>query len=201
MVMRGSVYVPTLSFLLSDAQPTWRALEGEPDPRTRRRRERQRDEARDELIRIYTEAESTGALETLAPSIKELCERWATENEGHLPKRKGGAPRDDHFRLTIHVAAIQALAAIPEPSRTKGFTDRTLRDVAARVGRSYESVRNIFYDPDPDWQRAAAVEWSRVQHDAEAGGVEVPLVDLRPEKIPKRPAVRRRRTRPKAKAP
>jgi hypothetical protein len=51
--------------------------------------------------------------------------------------------------------------------RERGNVDRALREVAERVQAKrkhdrdyYEYVRDIHYDPDPDWRRAVAVEWT-----------------------------------------
>jgi len=185
MAERGHRDVPILAVLLRDAQPRWVEIEGESDARKREERHRAFDIARDELVRFYSEAETDGRLAELDPRIRALCEEWMAENGGLLPRRKGGAPRDEHFRMMLHMAVRHRIA-----TGTSRTADHALHTVAEQAGRSYELVRAIFYDPDPEWQRAAAAEWARLNY--EAGGQPMAPVDAKPKAVYR---VERRRKR------
>ncbi len=176
MAERGNRYIPSLPFLLRDAQPTYWELEGEPDARRRKENERRRDVARDELLRRYVEAEAASQLDELPRSIRELVEDWRRENGGELPRRKGGAPADPHWRMSIHLAAKQAVDSGVHEGRGAIASLEALADEACL---SYESVRGVYYDKDPEWRRAVKAEIARRECEASQGFPNEP-VNLRP---------------------
>ena len=189
MAERGNRHVPELPILLRDAQPRWAEIEGEADPRERKRREDARDFARLELIRLYLLAEDGGKLAELDPRVRDLCERWRAENGGRFPSSKGGAPRDEHYRMALHVAALQEI----EEAEGKGKIGRALHAVAAAAGRTYELVRGIFYDLDPQWQEAANAELSRRKFEGDPSQ----RIDPKPLQVKREPTPKPRRRRPR----
>jgi hypothetical protein len=152
-------YIPEISTLLRDAEPTWAEIEGEQDPRKRRDRERARDVANDELLSMYRDAEKRDALDQLDYRVRVHCEQLRERNGGKLPTRKGGRPFNEHQRLLIAVAVREAISA--QTSKRKNVA-RAIRDVferyRARFNISIETIRDLHYDRDPEWQRTVAAE-------------------------------------------
>jgi hypothetical protein len=176
MAERGNRYVPSLATLIRDAQPTYSEIDGEPDIKKRTANERRRDIARDEILRRYKEAETAGRLDTLDRAILDLCEEWRRQNGGVLPRRKGGAPADPHWRMMAFLAAREAVEA--------GKIDKrgllaSLRALAERSGVEFDSIKGIYYDRDPMWLCEVKVELHRRERAAQAGFPEPPI-DLKP---------------------
>jgi hypothetical protein len=76
-------------------------------------------------------------------------------NHGRLPDPKGGRPTDEHRRLLI---AAHVREAIASHSGKWGSVELALKQVAKDDGVSYEYVREIHYDRDPEWRRVVDVE-------------------------------------------
>ena len=146
---RGTKYYSEVATLLRDAEPRWAEIEGQSDPR-KRQNERARDLAIDELVLMYRDAVKLRALEWLDPRITFFCERLKDRNGGRLPTPKGGRPRNLHRRLLIEMAVIEAIEA---EAGKRGAVERAMRRAAERFGIKYRRVREIHYDPDPDWKR------------------------------------------------
>jgi len=150
-----------LQVLMRDAQPTWHEIEGEPNEYKRKDRERARDTAIDVLIRIVRtkrfQGKTLGALEQLRVNnfIRELMAR----NGGGLPKPKGGRPQEHPRRLRI---VGEVLSEVTES------TNAALLNVAARLGMSYDYVKECYYDPEgllpAKAERAFIEENSEIEH-------------------------------------
>ena len=144
---KGRAYVPELSILLRDAAPLTSELEGS-DLALVKEAGRRRDIARDILFGRYRDAAAAGTLDQLNAGVRSLCEEMKRSNAGHLPKRKGGRPGDQDFRLTVWLRAHDAI---------KGGSGavKALREVAASLSppRTYEHVRDIWYDRTAAWTR------------------------------------------------
>jgi hypothetical protein len=138
---KGEAYVPELAILLRDAQPIARELG---DPVAMRRCEL----ARDELFRVYRDAERAGAVAALDPGARMFCEDVKRANGGKLPPRKGGRPKDEHRRLGICQKVQQRI-------NDGGGVVESLKAVSEgeKPPLPCETVRDIWYDPDPAWQR------------------------------------------------
>lgn len=153
--------------LLRDAQPTYREIEGEPEPRKRRQAERARDLAIDRLIKMYREAKKAGKLGQLDFRVRTFCEELKKRNHGQLPKAKGGRPTAEHRRLLI---AVHLQSAIERRGEKHGSKEQAFKEIAAnddlfdqrrrspQWATRYEYVKEIYYDSDPDFRRAVAVE-------------------------------------------
>jgi hypothetical protein len=152
---KGTKYTRELPLLLRDAQPTWREIEGEPNAQRRRERIRARDLAYGELIKIYRDAERCGAVCRLDIRVRSFCEAVMARNRGRLPTPKGGRPADQHRRLLLAVKIHEEIRA---RGKKWGSVESALNDVAARLGVSYDHLRDIYYDPDPEWRAAVEVE-------------------------------------------
>ena len=155
--------LPEISVLLRHAQPLHKEIEGETDSRARRERERARDFARDCLFKMYRYAEKRGKLGDLDIRVRFFCEQLRLHNDGILPRAKGGRPVSDHRRLLIAVHVHQEIEAL---GRKKGSVEKALKHVAEDDGVSYEYVREIHYDRDPEWRRIVAVELARRKFEA-----------------------------------
>ena len=162
---KGPKYTRELGTLLRDALPTWWELEGELDPRKRRKNERAYELAMDDLLPIYNHHERLGTLHELDPQVRIVCEQWKQRcnRAGVLPKRKGGRPSvDEHRNLLIVVAVEEALAA--QKGKRKNVTQaiqhvsHTLVIDGKRVHMPPATIRDIYYNPDPEWRRAVKVE-------------------------------------------
>jgi hypothetical protein len=151
---KGTKYDSDVAILLRDAEPKWAEIEGQPDPRKRHENERARDLAIDELVFIYRDALNLGALERLDPRVLIFCERLKDRNAGRLPRPKGGRPSNPHRRLLIEMMVIEAIEA---EGGKRGAVERAMRQAAGRFGVEYRRVREIHYDPDPDWKRLVRV--------------------------------------------
>ena len=140
--------VPELAILLRDAEPRADELN---DAKCLRAR----DIARDELIRMYSEAEKAGTLATLDPRVRRVCDELKKINGGTLPPRKGGRPRDNHRRLLV-CRKVQTRINAGE-----GVVE-AMKQVAAaeKPPMTYEAVRTIWYGPSPEWQRLVKADKS-----------------------------------------
>ena len=156
---KGQKYIPEIEILLRNASPTWLEIEGELDPIKRRVHERERDIARDELMRMYRDW-----LRGVSPidfRVRVSCERWIAKNGSHLPRPLNtGRPPDKHRRLLI---AVHVKEAIEASGGKRGSVEAALLEVARREGVSYDYVRDIHYDRDPECRRIVAVELARRQ--------------------------------------
>jgi hypothetical protein len=192
MAERGNREVFDLATLLRDAQPTRREIADEADPRRRKERQRAYELARDALVRMYLEAEAEGRLAQLDPAVRDICHQWKEVGGGKLQRPKGGALADEHWRMMLHMAVRQRLEGTA-PQKVTG----AIRRVAEESGRSYEAVRTIWYDPDPEWQRAANADWARLLF--ESNGELLAPIDVTPRAVNPTPNKRRRRrsSRPK----
>jgi hypothetical protein len=152
-----------LSALLRDAQPTWREIDGEPNSRKRRERERARVSAFEVLMRMYREAEARGSLHRLDPRVRNCIEGERARSGGHLPKPKGGAPTGKrHHRLLLAVKVREEIEACGK----KRVTDAVLRNVAEQMGVSYDYLKRIHYDRDPEFGLAVKAERARMKWEA-----------------------------------
>src|SRR5262245_30310992 len=67
-------YRSDIRTLLRNAKPLWSEIQGESDERKRLENERARDIATDELLKIYREALTRGALDRLPREVRNFCE-------------------------------------------------------------------------------------------------------------------------------
>ena len=159
---KGEKYISEFAVLLRDAQPTWHEIEGEPDPRKRRENRRARDIAIDQLVTIFAECERRGQLHELPPEGQILYKQWKRQHGGELPRRKGGRPTDEHKKLWIAVSVAEALAA--QAGKRKSVTQairhvhETLIFNEKRCVVPEATIRDYYYDPDPEWRRAFKAE-------------------------------------------
>jgi hypothetical protein len=144
-----------LNVVLRDAQSTRSEIEREPDARKRR------NFAIKLLGSIYHDAEKHGELHLLDPRIVNFCERFKARNGGYLPKSKGGQPPNQHRRLLIALAIHDKVKALG-PGRSN--IETALQDTSIRMGVSYDYVKEIFYDQDPEWLRAMEIERAHRKH-------------------------------------
>jgi hypothetical protein len=164
---KGVEYTPEPSVLLRDAQPLWREIAGEPDPRKRRERIRACDLATDQLIRIARDVEKHESISQLDLfRVRAFCESQKARNRlrhrRRLPKPKGGRPLGESARLSH---AVKILAAIEV--RGKKSVTSVLSEMADCLGLSYDYVSEIHYDPDPNWKLAVRAERA-FKHEATA---------------------------------
>jgi hypothetical protein len=114
---------------------------------------------------MYRNAEKRGALARLDIRVRNFCEDLKVSNSGHLPKPKGGAPIGKrHPRLLLAVKVREEI----EARGKKRVTESVLRDMAEKMDVSYDYLKRIHYDRDPQWKRAVKVELARRKY--EAGG-------------------------------
>jgi|SRR5215470_3972058 len=153
-----------LSVVLRDAQLTWHEIDGERDPRKRRERIARARSAREVLMRMGRDAEKPGSLHRLDPRVRNFVEGVKARNGGCLPKPKGGKPlgHRDHDRFLL---AIKVQEAIEARGKKRGSVEGALNEVAEREGVDYDRLREIHYDPDPEWRRAVKLELARREHD------------------------------------
>jgi hypothetical protein len=164
---KGQKYFPEIDILLRDAVPTWTEIEGEPDGLKRRKRRRECDGARDDLVRLYRDAQKRGTLHNLDIRIRHSCEQLADQNGGQLPRALNtGRPADEHRRLLI---AVHVRESIEARGGKRGSVIAALDEVAKRHALSFDQVRDIYYDPNPEWRRTVEVELNRRTLEAEAG--------------------------------
>jgi hypothetical protein len=142
-----------LNIVLRDAQPTRSEIEREPDAL------RRQDWATRMLGSIYHDAEKHGELHRLDPRIRNFCERYKA-NHGHLPRSEGGRPPDRDRRLLIAVAIHDEVKALG-PERN---IESALWEVTIRMGGSYDYVKEIFYDRDPELLEAIEIERAHRKH-------------------------------------
>jgi hypothetical protein len=120
--------------------------------------------ATDKLLKLCRDAEKQGTVDQLDPAVRIFCDTQKARNAGRLPKSKGGRPTDEHHRLLI---AVHVQEAIEARSGRRGSVEEALREVAERDGVSYDHVRDIYYDPDPEWRDTVAKELARLRYEAE----------------------------------
>jgi hypothetical protein len=179
MVTRGAWLPSPIPILLRDAQPTAAELLTEEAVRLR-------DAATQELVRLYLLAEEDGTLSSLDVRARRFCERLKARNGGVLPALKGGPRRDEHFKLTLYLGVRERLEA------GASSVDEAIRAVAFEAGRSYQSVRAVWYDRDPEWLRTTDIGWKWRQLEKAKFGDAVKL-DLKPRRAPVRPRKPKRR--------
>jgi hypothetical protein len=151
--------VDEISLLLADAQPTYAEIEGEPDPRKRRKRERARDFASDRLAKMYLDAEKRRELDRLDFRVRIFCKLRMDRNDGRLPKPKGGRPTKEPDRFLISIEVLETIERLGVENR--GSVEAALEEVRKKHCTTYRNVRNIYYDSDPDWRRAVLLELAR----------------------------------------
>ena len=165
---RDPLKTRAIPVLLRDAQPTWREIDGEPNERKQQERRHARDAATDTLMRMHRDAEERDALARLDPRIRNFVADLKTRNRmlhrKRLPKPKGGRPfgdRERRLRLAIEIREkIEALGI------KRGSVEAALLEVADRLGVSYDYLREIHYDRDPEWRRAVKAELGRRKYEA-----------------------------------
>lgn len=155
---KGDRYVSEISTLIRDAQPTWNEIQEEPNARTRRATERRRDIAIDELVTLFREYDGQNRLSELDPRVLLFCNELKKQNGQQLPKRKGGRPVDMHRRLLI---AVSVSDAVKQRGGSRNRVEPALAEVAAKFNVSSRTVRDIYYDRDPDWMFELNAEMSR----------------------------------------
>jgi hypothetical protein len=164
---KGEKHVPEIPILLRDAQPTWQEIDGELDQKKRRENERKRDGAIDELITIYREFEERGRVRELDPHIRLFCEQLKRRNGGKLPKRVGGRQTDMHRRLRIAMSVRDAITK-KEAVGARGAVQQALKEVATKFNIAPRSVRDIYYDQDPQWLYELKAEIARRTYEESA---------------------------------
>jgi hypothetical protein len=151
---KGQKYIPEVDILLRDANPTRSEIEDEPDPTKREARQRECERARDELMRMYRDWQrGTSPIDF---RVRLFCENWIAKNGGRLPQPLNtGRPPNEHHRLLI---AVHVEEAIEAHGGKRGSVESALREVAERDRVSYDHVRDVYYDRDPEWRNIVAVE-------------------------------------------
>src|SRR5262245_43535454 len=158
---RKEKYTRELQVLRRDAQPTWHEIEGEPNERKRQDRIRARDSAIDELIKIVRtkrfRGEKLGALEQLR--VNNVIKGLMARNRGHLPRPKGGRPREHPSHLQLAVRVLEEL----EVCEKKESISSALEKVAGRLDADYEYIKEIYYDylcrdRDPELPKSVRAE-------------------------------------------
>jgi hypothetical protein len=157
-------YCPSIPVLLRDARPTKAEITDEPDPSKRRDTQRAYELAVDQLTKMYRSARKSGKLDRLDPRVRNFCELLKDRNQGRLPKPKGGRPTAEHRRLSM---AIEVKTAIGARGKKRGSVEQALREVSERFGVSYDHLRDIHYDRDPEWRSTVKAELSRRKFEAE----------------------------------
>jgi hypothetical protein len=71
--------------------------------------------------------------------------------EGSLPEPKGGRPTKEDDRLLIAADMLEAIERVGIEKR--GSVETALEEVRKTRGTTYRYVRNIYYNPDPNWRR------------------------------------------------
>jgi hypothetical protein len=157
-IRKGEKYVPEIPILLRDAQPTWREIEGEPDPKKQKENKRKQDDATDHLITIYCDRQEQGRLDELDRQVLSFCEQLKSRNGGKLPRRIGGRPENSHRRILI---AISVMDAINQKGGARGAVEQAFKEVAVKFDITPRSVRDIYYDRDPEWMDDLNAEIAR----------------------------------------
>ena len=166
---KGQYCRPEIRTLLRDANPTTFEIKGEPDAHKRHRNERARDIAVDELVKMYRDYEKRGQLHELDFQVRIFCELLKRRHGGKLPPGKGGRPSNEHQKLLIAVKVAEAVAA--QAGKRKNVTRAiqlvhdTLTISNKRCHVPVATIRDIYYDPDPEWQRTVKVElaWRKLK--------------------------------------
>src|SRR5262249_42462311 len=144
-----------LSVLLRDAHLTRPEIDGEPDPCKRRERIARARSAREVLMRMDRDAEKRGSRPD--QRIRNFIEDVKASNGGCLPRPKGGKPlgHRDHDRFLL---AIKVQEAIEARGKKRGSVEEALKEVAEREDINFDRLREIHYDPDPEWRRDVKIE-------------------------------------------
>jgi hypothetical protein len=163
---KGLKYTPPLDVLLRDAQPTRFEIENEPNLQKRRERQRARDIATDDLIELVREHETQGRLKQLDPRVRLFWEQLKS-SRGKLPKRKGGRPSSSHQQLLI---AAEIRERITANGGRRGSVAKAIRETFERYGKRFgiqriETIKDIHYNPDPEWQRTVDAELARRKYE------------------------------------
>jgi len=108
------------------------------------------------------EAEERRSLHRLDPRVRNFCEDLKASNSGHLPKPKGGRPFGDRDNKRFWLA-IKVHEAIEARGKKRGSVEEALNEVAERERVSYDRLREIYYDSDP---QAVKIELDRRKYDA-----------------------------------
>jgi hypothetical protein len=160
-------YPAEIATLIRAAQPTYAEIEGEPDLAKRQKRQRECDRATDELIEISRSPK----LFVQLSRAHQLEIQWVIEglkrSRRAFPTRKGGRPPDEHRRLLI---------AVKTAERVKGgaTVSEAIKFVCGWHNECFQgslepkSVKAIYYDKDPEWQRSLHVELSRRAYERQA---------------------------------
>jgi hypothetical protein len=115
-----------------------------------------RNSAIDTLIKLYLHAEKNGYLARLDLGIRNFVEELKARNQGSLPEPKGGRPFGERVkRLKL---AIKAQEAIEAHGKKRGSVEAALLEAADREGVTYNYLKEIHYDPDPEWRLAVKAE-------------------------------------------
>jgi len=153
-----------LSVVLRDAQLTRREIDGEPGPRKRRERIASSRSAREVLMRMGRDAEKRGSLHRLDPRVRNFVEGEKARNGGCLPKPKGGKPLG-HRNNERFLLAVQVQEAIKARGSRRGSIEEALIEISEQERVSYDRLREIHYDPAPEWKRAVKIELDRRERD------------------------------------
>jgi hypothetical protein len=157
-----------LSVLLRDARTTGHEIKDEPNPRKRDELDRARASAIEILMRMHRNAEKRDALSQLDPRIRNFVEDLKARNRRphrkRLPKPKGGRPFGNRVKRLKH--AIKIHEAIEARGKKRGSVEAALNEVADCLGVSYEYLREIHYDRDPEWRRDVRAELGRMKWEA-----------------------------------
>jgi hypothetical protein len=89
--------------------------------------------------------------------IRNFIEDVKASNGGCLPRPKGGKPlgHRDHDRFLL---AIKVQEAIEARGKKRGSVEEALKEVAEREDINFDRLREIHYDPDPEWRRDVKIE-------------------------------------------
>jgi hypothetical protein len=164
---KGVKYTSELDVLLRDAQPTRLEIENEPDLQKRRERQRARDIATDALIALFREHETQGRLKQLDFRVRLFFEQLKSRR-GKLPKRKGGRPSSSHQQLLIAVGVREGITA---NGGRRGGVAKAIREIFERYRKRFgiqriETIKDIHYNPNPEWQRTVDTELARRKYEA-----------------------------------
>jgi len=161
---------PPTAFLLRDAEPTARELEGRPsllelreariagytiddtpDPDKAKVAARNREIATDALVGLFLDAQRENRIGQLDPSLMSFIDAIRHRNAANLPKRKGGRPTDQNRRM---LARLIVLDELKRRGGNHGDVKAALDAAKNRLGCSYELVRGAYYDHSPEWKLA-----------------------------------------------
>jgi hypothetical protein len=117
-------------------------------------------------MRLDRDAEKRGSRPD--QRIRNFIEAVKASNGGCLPKPKGGRPlgHRDHDRFLLAIKVQEAKEAIEARGKKRGSVEGALKEVAEREEVDYDRLREIHYDPDPEWKRAIKAELARRKWEA-----------------------------------